>query len=167
MLPETVDLMLGRYRAYAGRCAHLRVEIERRERVLDALRAQTLADAAAVSAQQYDGMPHASGTSDPTAQIGGRFADGYAPPEVADAEREIAALRAELADKYATVAFVEAWLRGLTEKESWVIEQQIIDCVCWRQVVIGHRLRFGEDYTKDGLKRIKAQALEKIYKMAR
>lgn len=165
MLPEQVDEMLKSYRECVGRCGHLKSEIDETEKLIAELSATALADAS-VRAQQYTGMPHGSGVSNPTEQVACMFADGYMPEEIKRLQKELADMKREFRERYPTVHFVEAWMQGLTEKERWIIEQQVIDGVTWRDIMTRCRLKFGIEYTKDGLKRIKARALEKIYKIA-
>ncbi len=69
-------------------------------------------------------------------------------------------------EKLPTVIFVEAWLKGLTEKERWIVEVQIIDRMTWNNVIAQHQSKYGTQMSKDTLKRLKNRALAKIYQMA-
>lgn len=166
MLPSKVDSMLKEYRLFVGRCGHLETEIASLEKQIQRERSQIAGDLASISPAPMNGMPHGSGITNPTEKSGLMLASGYTPPHIIEMEQALSKLRQEYNEKYSTVLFVEAWLKGLTEKERWLVEQQVIDAVFWKEIVVRFRTAFGEDCSKDSLKRLKQRALGKIYKMA-
>ena len=166
MSPSKVDSMLKEYRLFVGRCGHLATEIARLEQQIQYERSQIAEDLASISPAPMNGMPHGSGVTNPTEKSGLMLASGYTPPHIVEMERELSKLRQEYNEKHLIVLFVGAWLKGLTDKERWIVEQQVIDAIFWKEVVSRFRVAFGEDCSKDSLKRLKQRALEKIYKMA-
>ena len=166
MLPSKVDSMLKEYRFFIGRCGHLVTEIEQLEKEIAYARRGIAEDIAAISSPPLTDMPHGSSVGNPTERIGMMLATDFTPPHIADMEEKLAALKQEYAEKYLTVLFVSAWLKGLTEKERWIIERQVIDSVYWKEIVTRYKSDFSEDCSKDSLKRLKQKALEKIYLMA-
>lgn len=161
-----MNQMLHDYREHLGRCRSLEQEIKEIEATLQRLRASMVADAAAPGSQNMDGMPRGTAIGNPTERIGGMFADGYVPEYIRELEEELTAKRAEYQRISATVVFVGAWLEGLADRERWIIETQVIDGVPWRRVVAMYREKYGEIRTRDGLKKLRLRALEKIYRMA-
>lgn len=166
MSPSKVDSMLKEYRLFVGRCGHLAMEIARLEQQIQYERSQIAEDLASISHAPMTGMPHGSGVTNPTEKSGLMLASGYTPPHIVEMEQELSKLRQEYNEKYPTVLFVGAWLKGLTDKERWIVEQQVIDAIFWKEVVSRFRTAFGEDCSKDSLKRLKQRALDKIYRMA-
>ena len=65
-----------------------------------------------------------------------------------------------------TVCLVDAWKTGLSARERWIIETEVIDGEVWSKVVILYEKAFGEHLSEPTLKRLKRKALDKIYKMA-
>lgn len=165
MQKESVDLMLGNYREYTARCEFLEQEIRELERIAADLRRTMITDALSGS-QNLSGMPHGTSVSSPTERIAIKFADGYVPDYIVDIEKEIASKKDELCRKTPTVVFVTAWLKGLSEKERFVIESKTIGGAFWRELIYAYQQRFGEVYSKQGLKKIRDRALEKIYRIA-
>lgn len=165
MQKNTVDEMLFRYREYVGRCGHLESLIANEEKQLKRLRAN-VAEELVGGGSVITGMPHGSGISDPTSRIGIALAEGYTPEHIKELERELDEAREELNGKLPTVIFVEAWLKGLTEKERWIVEAQVIDKYTWGEVAGQHITKFGATTSKNTLKRLKNRALDKIYQMA-
>ena len=94
------------------------------------------------------------------------FASGGVTAHVRQIEEEITEKKCELAQKRVTVIFVGAWLKALNEKERFVVEKQVIDKLFWRDVVRFYDRTFGDAYSKHGLKSIRDNALQKIYRIA-
>ena len=166
MLHEHVNLMLANYRECSGRCKHLETEIAEVEKLLQEMRRTAIQDMAAPGAQNLDGMPHGSAVSSPTERIAMMFAEGKTPRHIDELDAYLNALRQEYAAKSSTVIFVDAWLSGLAERERWIVVQQVIDGLTWREIATQYRLVFGDDRSKSGLKKLRTRALEKIYRMA-
>lgn len=157
--------MLANYREYAGRCMYLEFMIAKKEAELRSLQ-QTLIEDSVSCTQVISDMPRGGALSDPTARLGAAVADGYESDQIKQVKAEIEALQNELDAKQPTILFVSALLEGLSEKERWIVEKQVIDGAYWREVIFGYRTKFGDTYSKDGLKRIKKAALQKLYRIA-
>lgn len=166
MTHETVDAMLKEYKYALGRCGHLEAEIRQLDRQIEAAKQDRAADLAAVKPQQITDMPHGTQVGNPTEKFGLMLASGWESDYIKDLQDK----RAELADKLSecklTVDFVTSWLSGLNDRERWIIEQQIIEARFWKEVQTDYRRQFEEICSKDTLKRLRARAMEKIYKMA-
>lgn len=166
MLPEKVDQMLKDYKAFAGRCKYLTVLIPELKQEAAAWRANLASELAGSGGQNMDGMPHGTTVGNPTERLGIMLASGYTPEGLRELEKQIKDYEDELKDKTLAVHFVEAWLDGLSEKERWIVEKQVINGMYWREIIAEYHRRYGEEYSKEGLKKIKDGAIEKIHQMA-
>lgn len=166
MTHEKVDEMLKSYRFEIGRCGHLEVEIRQIEEALARARSDAAADVASLQSPQLTGMPHGSTVSSPTERAGIALASGWLPEYIKQMDSDLAELRKEYSQRYLTVMFVSSWLQGLTERERWIIEHQVIDGEFWKDILARYKSAYSEECSKDSLKRLKSRALEKIYAMA-
>lgn len=160
-----VNEFLKNYKEYDARCKYLEANIEQTKNMLYKAK-QNLVDESVNVTQKLSGMPHGTGTGDPTGQLGIRMASGFLPPYISELELEIKEMKAELEAKSIVVHFVNAWLQALNPKELFIIEHQTIGGMYWREIIFAYKAAFGDTYSKDGLKRIRDAALEKIYKVA-
>lgn len=167
MLPEQVDECFRNYKEYSARCEFLFHEIEDMKKTVDKMKQQAIDDAVSIASPALTGMPHGHSISKPTENVAVKFADGYVPQHIADAEEEIRQKHEEYRAKYSTVLFVEAWMKALNARENLIVRGKLIDGLFWRELVTMYRNAFGEEYTKHGLKRILDAALEKIYRVAK
>ncbi len=165
MQPEMVDQCLANYREYSARCSFLEHEIHELRSLADRLRSTAVEDAVTIN-QVMNGMPHGTDLSDPTGRIAIRFADGYVPDYIVEIENEIRQKEGELRYKTATIVFVEAWLKVLNKRERFVIENKTIGGMFWRDLISAYKSEFGEEYSKQGLKKVRDRAVAKIYKVA-
>ena len=165
MQKESVDAMLSNYREHLARCEYLECEIPVLERLAEGMRKTMIEDAVSCT-QVISDMPRGTSISDPTGRLAMIFASGGVTDHVRQIEKEIAEKRRELMHKRVTVIFVGAWLKALNEKERFVIEKQVIDKFFWRDVVRMYDRTFGEAYSKNGLKSIRDNALQRIYRIA-
>ena len=167
MLPERVDEMLRDYREFSGRCAYLETLIQSLDKEIEIMNGNEFYEnIVPLGGQALDGMPHGSSVGNPTEQIGIMLADGHKPDYIVEKERELADAKQEYEYKYPTVVFVNAWLKGLTDRERWIIENQVIDGVSWRELTSEHLAKYGETRTKRSLQLLRDKALGKIYRMA-
>ena len=165
MLPERVDYMIVHYNEHAARCAHLDCAIKEAERLLKMLNDSAVEDTNHIT-QTFSDMPHGSGVTDPTGRLGIMFADGYKPEHIRELEKNLAEMRHELSQKAITVIFVNAWILALDQKERFVMENKVIGGLSWRQLTLSFKQRFGDQYSVEGMKRLKRAAMEKIYRIA-
>lgn len=165
MRPEQVDAMLKSYRACAARCAYIDAIIPVKHQQIERLRENIIADSVHIT-QTITDMPRGGGISDPTATLAVKVAGGYETPELLAARNEVKVLEAERAEKSLTVVLVPAWLEALNDRQRFVVRRHVIDGAYWRDVLKDFQGEFGEAYSLQGLKRIQAKALEKIYEVA-
>lgn len=166
MTQENVDAMLKDYKFALGRCGHLEAEMQKIERQIEAAKNDRAADLAAVKPQQITDMPHGTQVGNPTEKFGLMLASGWESDFIKDLQKRHAELMAQQLGYKLTVAYVDSWLSGLSERERWIVEQQIIEARFWREIQTDYSRHFEEICSKDTLKRLRARALEKIYKMA-
>jgi len=162
---EQVDLMLSSYREKAARCEHLEKEIPELENMLKDCMTSIIDDEVKTTSVLSD-MPKGSITSDPTGRLGMLLAEGYKPERVRELELEIYQKKIELQSISPCVIFVDAWLSGLNPRERFLIERKVIDSSYWRNVIDDYTEKFGETYSKQGLRNVLMAALEKIYRIA-
>ena len=165
MRPETVDQCLANYKEYTARCTFLEHEIHELRFLVEQLRSTAIEDAVTIT-QVMNGMPHGTGISDPTGRLGSKFADGYVPAYIDDIEKEIKEREQEYRFKYPTIVFVDAWLKVLNRRERFVVEHKTIGGMFWRELVVEYKNEFGEEYSRQGLKKIRDRAIVKIHKVA-
>lgn len=163
---EEIEEMLKTYRFEVGRCGHLENEIEQAKRDIKRARAALAGDLAGPGAQTITDMPRGTTVGNPTEKIGIILASGYVSDELRELELKLNELTDEYNTRKRTIEYVEKWLRGLPERERWVIETQYIDGVIWREILVKYPERFGEYRSKDTLKRIRDRAIEMIIDMA-
>lgn len=166
MTPERVNEMLKNYREYSGRCAYLETYIKQLEKEVENMQDNLVLDQIASGGGSLDGMPHGTTVGNPTERAGIALADGYMPDYLLLKKKELADAQLEVSRKATTVIFVNAWLRGLSERERWIIENQVIDGVSWRELTTEYYIKFGETRTKRALQLFRGKAMEKIYRMA-
>ena len=167
MTRAQVDEYLAIYRECVGRVGSLELTIQRQREELERRKRNLAADAALESPVHEEGMPHGSGVGNPVERIVLKYADGFLPPEIIEDEKQLKALEEELKYRKEVVLYVDAWLKGLNEREAWIINHKVIDMdYSWREVIVMYRLQYGEEYSRDALKRIKERAMEKIYHFA-
>lgn len=166
MLPTTVDTMLKDYRSFAGRCKFLEGRMMQIQNSIEREMGKQAEEMVSIGGMNLDGMPHGTSVGNPTEKLGVMLADGVMTPFVHELIAEKEAIKEEYDEKILTVVFVEGWLKGLTERERWIVEQQVIDKVTWRELMAEYPLRFGETRTKRALQMLRDRAMEKIYEMA-
>lgn len=165
MRPESVDQCLANYREYTARCTFLEHEIHELQALVERLKRTTVEDAVSIT-QVMNGMPRGTDISDPTGRIGTKFADGYVPDYIREIEEEIRQRESEYRFKLPAIVFVDAWLKVLNKRERFVIENKTIGGMFWRELAVAYKEEFGEEYSRQGLKKIRDRAIVKIYKVA-
>lgn len=166
MTPERIDEIIKSYRFDKGRCGHILMEMQTIEKQITAEKNFIAIDLAAPHAQQITDMPRGTGISNPTEKHGIMLADGYKSPELIALENKLNALQSEYDKCIENTSYVEVWFSGLSERERWVVESQVVDGLSWKSTVADYISKFGDDTSKDTLKRIKDKAMKRIYQMA-
>lgn len=167
MTHEQVDQILSRYRESKGRIGHLEVYVQATKPEIELWQRNLLRDAALSTPNHEEGMPHGTGVGNPVESIVLAHVDGFMPDELRTLIRLLESAERELKELRMIVSFVDGWMSGLSERESWIINHKVIDTdYSWRELMMMYRMQFGEDHSRDALKRIKDRAMEKIYRYA-
>lgn len=167
MTLDRIVTILKEYKICVGRCSYIKVEITRIEREIEVIKRDTAETLASPKPRQISDMPRGTQISNPTEKYGGMLADGYKTAEQISLEQKLTELNEEYEDKIQTVNYVNSWMSGLTERERCVIKANVIDSMGWKETVYAYRGKFGEDVSKDTLKRLKDKAMDKICEMAK
>lgn len=166
MTKEQVDTMLCSYRECAGRCAHLENAIKDVDREIATAVMYLTDDMAALQAQRITDMPHGTGISNPTEQIAMLIVNGNEPDYLRSMRRERSNLMMELEDKQRVIRYVDGWLCGLSDRQSWVIRKHMIDGEVWNEVANLYEHEYGEHLSDRTLRRMMKAALSCIYSIA-
>lgn len=159
--------MLKLYKPYYGRCNYIKNALEAlraEERMMIADHRDDLLNG---SSPPSDGMPHGTTVGNPTERVAMLLVTGHVTDEITALREEIRKLEAEYSEKHFVVFFVEAWISGLTTKERWMIERSYFDGMTYREINAQYRAQFGGGCSKDSLRRLKKDALAKIFDMAK
>lgn len=165
MTPEKVDELMGVYLEHSARCKFLEGEIELLNGMLQQAKDEMVEDSVTMS-QAMTGMPHGSGTSDPTALLGMRFAGGEVTWRVSQIEEELKKLQQELKQKRWTVVFVDAWMACLNERERLLVDHKILRKETWTEISASYAERYNIIPSKNGMRNIIRFAMDKIYTVA-
>lgn len=166
MMPEKAEEMLKNYKAYLGRCSYIKAVIDELNADIKVMELDARDDLINGSGKQPDGMPHGTTMGNPTERIALMLVAGIVTDDIAEVKKRIATLDAEYRAKSLVVCFVEAWMKGLAAKERWMIERSYFDEMTYREINARYREEYGENCSKDLLRRLKKDALTKIYDMA-
>ena len=166
MTHEKVDEMLRAYREIVGRCGYLEVEINRLEKAVKQELTAFEGDVTSIKSPDLSGLPHGTMIGSQTERLAIILASGIIPDEIREMQKMLEKAQKEYEQKHYTVLCVDAWLNGLQERERWLIEHQVIDGEFWKNVINDFNDFFGDELSKDSLKRLKQRALTKIYIMA-
>ena len=159
--------MLAKYRESMGRVGHLETYIQMIRPEIELWKRNLLRDAALSTPDRVEGMPHGSGVGKPVENIVLAYVDGYMPEELRVLIRQLESTERELKELTMIIHFVNGWMSGLSERECWIINHKVIDTdYSWREIMMMYRVQFGEDHSRDALKRIKDRAMDKIYRYA-
>lgn len=167
MMPEKAEEMLKLYKPYLGRCGYIKGALEalhEEERIMVADHRDDLLNG---TAPPPDGMPRGSTVGNPTERVAMMLVTGHVTDDITEIRREIRKLEAEYQEMHFVLLFVEAWISGLPAKERWMIERSYFDGMTYREINAQYRAQFGGDCSKDSLRRLKRDALDKIYEMAK
>lgn len=164
MNSDQVDKMLKAYKECQARAKHLENMVAIAERQLPYLE-QNAMYLEALGAQQYDGMPHGNGVNSPVENLIIKFDDGYTPKYIKDLKQDYRQAHRELFEVRMVISFVDSWLVALTERERYVVQRHVIDAATWKEVLDEYEAKYGI-YSKEGLRKLKKKALNKIYEAA-
>lgn len=168
MTHEQVDEILKHYQQYKGRCAYLKLQWERLKGMFDREMAGACADDyQTVSASIITGVRSDGHVSDKTAFAALDLAQ-HTPTQAARALMErMEKIDNELQKKRTACECADAWLCGLRQEEAFIIRHHAMEQSTWRKVLALYQETFAPCATVDMLKKMKKNALIKIYEMAR
>lgn len=164
MTPEQVDKMLADYNRCRSRATHIQNQLAIMERQLEMEKARAMEEDA-LHAQSYDPTPQGNGPGNPTESLVLRYLSGYMPKYIKDLQEDADKVRDELYEAEMVIKFVDGWMIGLTEREKFVILHHVISSETWVEVLDQYEAKFGP-FGKEGLRKIKKRALNKIYEAA-
>ncbi len=161
---DSVDKMLASYTKCKARVIHIRNQLAIMQHQLEYAQSRAMQEEA-LHGQSYDTMPHGNLPGNPVESLVLRYISGYQPKYIREMQQDVDRARDELYEAEMVIRFVDGWLLCLNERERYVIERQVIAGASWREVLDGYEQQFGQ-FGKEGLKKIKKRALEKIYEAA-
>lgn len=165
MTREQVESRLKNYRIGKARIAHLEAMIEQYKlRVPREL--EEAHNEEAVRAVRYTGMPHGTDIQSPVEDEAEKRLNGEPPQIVKILLRDIHGMERERDELALSIRCVDAWMSGLRERERFVVEMHLMEGECWKDVQRAFGERYGYELTREGLKRMKERALERIYAVA-
>ena len=166
MRVDMVDRMLMDYRRCAARRDFLQVEITRAEEEMKRAEKRLVEDSV-LPGRGMD-MPLGTGSGDPTARMAVRFLSGYRPAYMQEMAGDIRRLRDEMGECDWVCRAVNAWRGALSDRERLVIDRHVIGGESYNEVLAA----FAQAYpgtaltSRDGLRRLKNRAMEKVYAAA-
>ena len=165
MTKESVIQYLGQYLECSARCEYLEREIPRLENIINSLKNDIIENEVHIT-QIISDMPRGSTTSDPTAILAMKIANGYEPGDIQEIEAEISQKKTERRYKELIVWTINTGLDALTPKERFLVEHKYIQEDFWRNIVEEFNQQFGEAYNnKDTLKRLLNKGLETMIRV--
>lgn len=165
-IKSSVLSLLERYAEDKARVEHLKLELDEMNKLIRQFEKNIHLIVDPLKAQQLTGMPHGTAISDPTASTAVRLASGWIPTDLKDLRDEANTLQEELDKTAESVAYVDAWMLALTEREAWLIRKQVIGKEFWRDIIDDYARDYQIRVSQDSLGRLKTKALKKIYKAA-
>ncbi|MBR3741018.1 MAG: hypothetical protein IKN04_11290 [Clostridia bacterium] len=164
MTSDQVDKMLEDYNRCRSRATHIKNQLAIMERQLQMEKSKAMEEDA-LHAQSYDASPHGNGPGNPTESLVLRYLSGYVPKYIKDLQEDVDKVRDELYEAEMVIKFVDGWMIGLTDREKFVILHHVISSETWVEVLDQYEDKFGQ-FGKEGLRKIKKRALNKIYEAA-
>lgn len=161
---DSVDKMLASYNQCKARVTHIKNQLTIMERQLEFEKNHAMANEA-IHAQSYDNTPHGNLPGNPVESLVLRYISGYQPKYIKDMQRDLEKAKDELYECQMVIQFVDGWLLCLNERERFVIEKHVIANGTWREILDEYEKRFGQ-FGKEGLRKLKKRALNKIYEAA-
>ena len=160
-----IENMLVSYRTNIGRCAHIECLIAMKNAQIEAFKKTMIKDMVSTT-HALTGMPRGTTPGDPVGRLAAAITDGAESAPIMELREEVYMLESELATKRRALAFVDAWLLCINDRERFVVNKHVIDGETWQQVITDFSDSFGVEYSKDSLRKIKNRALEKIRAIA-
>lgn len=165
MTREQVDEHISAYLVQRARCDYLQLRIAELEKQLKEASADKIYDLVSITAKISD-EPHGTDVSKPTERAAVKLADGYEPPQVKQLKRTLVVVRQYLALAETEVAYVDCWMRALSDMEYKVVYFHGIEKRTWGECVNELQSQYGTYYSKPGLKKIYQRSMERVYRVA-
>lgn len=159
-----VDKLLASYNHCRARAAHIRTQLALMQHQLSVETTNAMAGEA-LHAQSYDVMPHGNLPGNPVESLVLRYLSGYQPQYIREIQQNMDKAKDELYEVETVVSFVNSWMLCLNERERFVVEKQVIEGYTWSDLLGEYEARYGQ-FGKEGLRKMKRRAMNKIYDTA-
>ena len=159
-----VDKLLASYNHCSARAAHIRTQLALMQHQLSVETTNAMAGEA-LHAQSYDVMPHGNLPGNPVESLVLRYLSGYQPQYIREIQQNMDKAKDELYEVETVVSFVNSWMLCLNERERFVVEKQVIEGCTWSDLLGEYEARYGQ-FGKEGLRKMKRRAMNKIYDTA-
>ena len=166
MSPQRLDEILKRYRTDKARYAYLEAEMITLRRWLSICEGQSISDRVSLS-QAITGMPHGSGTGDPTGRLAADIASGEVSVFVKQVLEEIEDAKREMNALIQNIRIVEIVLDALVDREREVLTLKIIDDRDWKDTAVQMNEMHNNSYSIRSLQRLLDRAIEKAYEVVK
>ena len=166
MRPERFDELLRNYRVTKARVARLKETMEMLDRFLRMCSSQMVNDLVSLS-QALSGMPHGSGTGDPTGRLAMDIASGEVSPFVRQIQEEMTEANLELIRIEPQTRMVEIALGALSDKERDLVTMKMIDDLSWAEILHQMGKKHGGDCSKRTMQRALERAMKKAHEVVR
>ena len=160
MRTEDIMVLLENYNSNRARFAYLEVAIADLADQIGKARSMMITNEV-MRASGLDGMPKGNAVTSQVENLAVRLADGWTPEYVTEMEEELKGMQIEKESVRRKVAYVDAWLLALSEKQGWVIRQHIIAGKSWAEMIF----LWGKEYgtaSKTTMKRLRDSAMAVI-----
>ena len=165
MQTEKIIELLEEYNRNRSRHAYLEVAILELSEQIDKAKSQLLVNEVMRSAEM-DGMPKGNAVTSQVENLAVRIADGWTPDYIKEMEKEKAELIQEKESLRRKIAYVDAWLMALNDKQKWVIDQHIICGKSWAELIFLWQKENGAA-SKATMKRLRDSAMTVIENICR
>ena len=160
MSPQNLLEKLKNYRTSWARRAYLQSQLQELEQLLKICQSEMINDQVSMS-RAITGMPHGSGTGDPTGRLAMDIASGKVTDFVKQIQDEITHVQEELLKVAPDVHTVELILNALNDRERIVLEMKMIDDRPWAEILTRMNRQYNNSYSKRSLQRLLDRAMEK------
>lgn len=166
MSPQRLDEILRDYRITKARVAYLKDQLRFLEKRLAEEMKKSIQDQISLS-QAITGMPHGSGTGDPTGKLGTEIASGKESEFVKQIREEIRQASFEIMKLEPDISTAEIVLNALSDREREVLEMKIMAEMSWSDTLAEMNRKHNNSYSKRSLQRLLDRAKEKAYEVVR
>lgn len=166
MSPQRFDEILKKYRSTKARLAYLRYQAEMLNRFLEMCTRDMVNDMVTMS-QALTGMPHGTGTGDPTGRLAIDIESGKVSPFVQQIQEELNGVNAEINLIAPMARVVDIALGALSDKERDLVTMKMVDDSSWAEIIFNMNSKHGGDCKKRTLQRVLERAMQKAYEVVK